>query len=381
MENKPVTINPVSSEPLISAYLHSKAKEKGIPLSGTFEITGRCNFNCRMCYVHNSDCNRMKDSELPAEWWINLGREAVEAGMFFLLITGGEPLIRDDFAQIYTELCKMGCVVSLNSNGYLINDKIKELFKKYPPNRVNVSIYGSDDDTYEGFTGVRGFTRVIRNVEELREMGIDVRFNCSITPDNRSDMENIFNVCKEHGFHVKTTSYMFPQVRINGVHGENENRLSPEEAAECRVAWSKLKYSPEDFASRAIGMKKKIDEVLGKKETYNPAEGVLCRAGRSCFWVDKEGKMAPCGMINKTFDIKSIGFNEAWNQVKKFTSEIRLPKECSNCAFRHFCNVCAAACYTESGDYSKKPEYICKFSAETARLTQLELERLEKDGN
>ena len=67
----------------------------------------------------------MKASELPAEWWINLGREAVEAGMIFLLITGGEPLIRDDFAQIYTELCKMGCVVSLNSNGYLINDKIK----------------------------------------------------------------------------------------------------------------------------------------------------------------------------------------------------------------------------------------------------------------
>lgn len=334
-----------------------------------------------MCYVHNSDCNRLKASELPAEWWINLGREAVEGGMVFLLITGGEPLIRSDFAEIYSELCKMGCVVSLNSNGYLINDEIKQLFKKYPPNRINVSVYGSDDDTYEKFTGVRGFSRVMKNVEDLREMGIDVRFNCSITPDNRGDIENIFNVCKERGFHVKTTSYMFPQIRINGVHGENENRLTAEEAAECRVAWSKLKYTPDEFASRAIGMKKKIDEVLGRAKSDNPAEGVLCRAGGTCFWVNKEGEMSPCGMIDKTFDIKAIGFAESWEQVKKYTAEIRLPKECSNCEYRHFCNVCAAACYAETGAYSEKPEYICRFSAETARLTLLELERLEKNGN
>lgn len=381
MNLEPAKVNPVSSEPLISTYLHSKAREKGIPISGTFEITGRCNFNCKMCYVHNSDCNKMKASELPAEWWINLGKKAVEAGMVFLLITGGEPLLRDDFAEIYTELSKMGCIISLNTNGYLINEKIKELFKKYPPNRVNVSIYGSDDDAYERFTGTRGFSRVIKNIKELREIGIDARFNCSITPDNRDDMENIFNVCKELEFHVKTTPYMFPQIRVNGVHGENENRLSAEEAAECRVGWSKLNYSSEEFASRATAMKKKIDEFLGKEYSDNPAEGVMCRAGGTCFWVNKEGKMSACGMIDQTFDINSMGFDEAWNKVKGFVSEISLPKECSNCAYRHLCNVCAAACYAETGDFSKKPEYICRFTKETARLTQLELERLEINGN
>ncbi len=380
MENKSVTMSSASPEPMISAYLHAKAKEKGVPLSGTFEITGRCNFNCRMCYVHNSDCNKMKATELPAEWWIKLGREAVEAGMVFLLITGGEPLLRDDFAEIYEELSKMGCIISINSNGYLINDKIKELFKKYPPNRINVSIYGSDDEAYERFTGTRGFTKVIENVKELRDMGIDVRFNCSITPDNRDDMKNIFNVCKALGFHIKTTSYMFPQIRLNGVHGENENRLSAVEAAECRVEWSILKYSPENLASRIRGMKRIIDEVLGKKDMDNPAEGVLCRAGSTCFWVNKEGKMLACGMIDKSFDINSLGFSEAWNKVKSFASEIRLPKECANCAYRHLCNVCAAACYAETGDFSKKPDYICEFTKETARMTLLELERLERDG-
>lgn len=381
MANDTGALNYNSSEPMISAYLHAKAKEKGIPLSGTFELTGRCNFNCKMCYVHNSDCKKMKESELPAEWWISLGREAVDAGMMFLLITGGEPLIRDDFAEIYTALAKMGCVISLNTNGYLINDRIKELFRKNPPNRVNVSLYGADDISYERFTGVKGFTKVVENVSSLREMGIDVRFNCSITPDNREDMENIFNVCKKLGFHVKTTSYMFPQIRLNGAHGENTNRLSAEDAAECRVGWSKLQYPSEEFKARADGMKKTIDEILGKKNSDNPPEGVLCRAGSTSFWVNKEGGMSPCGMMDKTFNINEIGFNEAWRLSKEFTRGIRLPKECANCAYHHLCNACAAACYAETGDFSKKPEYICRFTKETARRMLIESERLEKNGN
>lgn len=381
MEKNPVAVINNSSEPFISTYLHMKAIENGIPLSGTFEITGRCNFNCKMCYVHNSDCQKMKKNELSAQQWINLGMEAVEAGMVFLLITGGEPLIRTDFSEIYTALSQMGCVISLNTNGYLINDKIKELFRKNPPNRVNVSLYGSDEDSYEKFTGVRGFKKVIENVTDLRDMGIDVRFNCSITPDNRSEMENIFNVCKNLNFHIKTTPYMFPQIRLNGVHGENTNRLSAEEAAECRVCWSKLKHPADEFISRAEGMKKKIDEILGIKNLNNPADGVLCRAGRTAFWINKDGEMLPCGMIDKAIDIKKTSFVEAWNLIRKFVEEIRLPKECSNCAYRHMCNACAAACYAETGDFSIKPEYICRFTKETARLVQLESERMKINGN
>ena len=221
---------------------------------------------------------------------------------------------------------------------------------------------------------------MIKNAEEMREMGIDVRFNCSLTPDNFNDMENIFNVCKQRGFHVKTTPYMYPQIRVNGVYGENKKRLTPEEAAKCRVNWSMLRYGNEEFVSRARGMKRKIEEFKANSHIVNPAQGVVCRAGKTSFWLSKEGKMMPCGMINEEFDVKTLGFAEAWNLVSDYVEKIRTPIECSNCTYRHFCNVCAAVCYTETGSYSEKPEYVCRFSEETARLTQLELERLEKDG-
>lgn len=379
MDNEPkVVARTTNPEPPVSTYLHAIAKKNNLPVSGTFELTGRCNFNCRMCYVHTADSNKLKSRELPAEWWIKTAEEAVSQGMMFLLLTGGEPLLREDFPLIYSELNKMGLVISINTNGYLLNGRIAELFKKMPPSRINISLYGASDEAYEKFTGTKGFSTVVENIELMRSMGIEVRLNGSITQDNCEDMENIFNLSRKLGLHMKTTSYMYPQVRINGTLGENSIRLSPEKAALCRVGWSKLKYSSEDFVSRAHGMLSKIAEHESSSEKNLPATKIPCRAGGTCFWIDKDGEMSPCGMLGKSFDVKTLGFSEAWKKVREFTDSIVLPQKCSNCKLRHLCNVCAAVCYTETGSFSGVPEYVCRFTEETARLTQIELERLEK---
>ena len=376
MKNEGFINRNTSAEPEISTYLHMKAREKGLPVSGTFELTSRCNFNCKMCYVHTAACNA-KNDELPAEWWIETGKQAAEAGMIFLLITGGEPLLREDFPYIYTELKKLGLVISINTNGYLLNGKIAELFKKNPPSRLNVSLYGSNDETYEKLTGVKGFTRVIENIELMRSMGIDVRLNCSIAKENCHDMEGIFNVAKDMGLHIKTTPYMYPKTRVDGAIGDNDGRLDPKEAAKCRVGWSLLKYDADEFIKRANGMKIGID--MFEKECIDEVEPgkIRCRAGRTSFWINSKGEMSPCGIIDKCFDIKEKGFSETWNEVKEYTDSITLPVECQTCKYRHFCNVCAAVCYTETGDFSKVPEYVCRFSEETAKLTQIEAEKLK----
>lgn len=376
--NDKINLNDNSgSEPAISTYLHQKAREKGIPLSGTFELTSKCNFNCKMCYVHTDECNRKHD-ELPARWWIETAKQAVSEGMVFLLLTGGEPLLHKEFPYIYTELKKLGLIISINTNGYLLNGETAELFRKYPPNRLNVSLYGSNDGVYERLTGVRGFSTVIKNVKNMISMGIDVRFNCSLAKENHTDMEGIFNVAKEMNLHIKTTPYMYPQTRANGAVGENSGRLDPLQAAKCRVGWSLLRYSPEEFVDRANGMKKGI--AMFEQECVEEAEPgkVRCRAGKTSFWINKNGEMSPCGIIDKSFDIKESGFSEAWKQVKEYTEAITLPPKCRVCKYRHFCNVCAAVCYTETGSYSSVPEYVCLFSAETARLTELEAERMRK---
>lgn len=111
-----------STEPRLSSYLHARACRSGTPLAGNFELTARCNFNCKMCYVHlTAEEQQRRGRELTADEWLAIAQEARSRGMLFLLLTGGEPLIRKDFRYLLTELKKMGMLVSVNSNGSLID--------------------------------------------------------------------------------------------------------------------------------------------------------------------------------------------------------------------------------------------------------------------
>ena len=87
--------------------LFAKSAKRGIPLSGTFELTARCNLRCRMCYIHREENDgEIKTDEFSSEEWLNIAKEAQQCGMLFLLLTGGEPFIRPDFEEIY--LCWVG---------------------------------------------------------------------------------------------------------------------------------------------------------------------------------------------------------------------------------------------------------------------------------
>ena len=372
----------VNAEPMFSTYLHSKACAAGVPASATFELTSRCNFNCKMCYVHSQNSALCKAQEKSAEWWIDLGKKAAEMGVVFLLLTGGEPLLREDFKEIYTGLSSLGFLISINTNGYLINDEILELFSKRPPTRLNISLYGASNETYERLTGVPGFSRVLKNIKSLREMGIDVRLNGSFTAINAPESEAIFNISRDLGVHIKGTSYMFPQVLVGGNAGENSCRLSPEDAACQRVEWLKLIYSPDEYRKRMKAMLDGVDAFELSCDEECGEGKVRCRAGKSSCWINYRGEMCFCGVAGHSFSIEELGFEGAWQAVRDFSNSIRTPAKCENCKYKPICSVCAAACYTETGSFSGVPYYVCRMTEEIAHLMQIESERLEaENGN
>ena len=157
----------MSAEPRISSVLHLRAGMRGVPLAGNFELTARCNFNCRMCYVHQ---NQDPEKELTAQQWIELGRHARDRGMLFLLITGGEPMLRPDFPLIYKSLREMGLMVSINTNASLLTDEILELFRNFPPTRLNISLYGGNHETYRNLCGTAAYDIVTRNILRLTDL-------------------------------------------------------------------------------------------------------------------------------------------------------------------------------------------------------------------
>ncbi len=166
----------------ISNSLNILARRKKIPLAGAFEITARCNLACNMCYIRRDASKEVFERERSADEWIDMGRQTSEAGTLFLLITGGEPLLRPDFRKIYESLNQMGFILTIFTNGILIDENFIKWISKIPPNKIGVTLYGASPDTYKQITGnADGFEKTLRGIDLLLNSGISVELRTTIT--------------------------------------------------------------------------------------------------------------------------------------------------------------------------------------------------------
>lgn len=351
------------TEPLVATYLHQKGGRLGLPVSGTFELTARCNFSCPMCYVHlYKEEIQMAGRELSTDEWITLARQARDAGMMFALLTGGEPLLRSDFFEIYGAMKDMGLMISVNSNGSLIKGENLRKFIDNPPFRMNISLYGGGRQTYINMCKADAFEQVADSIRALKEAGVEIRLNLSLTPYNADDIEKIFNISQELGVHIKCNTYMYPPMRKKGCAGSEVKRFTPEDAAKYMMQWDKLRLSPEEFALRCKNILS-LTDYSAEGCTVSVEPNVRCRAGRSSFWLSWDGKMLPCGMMSApAADPIKDGFLTAWECIKEKSKDIHLPVECTHCPKRKICNHCAAVCVTETGSFSDVPSYMCRYT-------------------
>lgn len=354
-------------EPRMSKYLHAKGRALGLPIGGTFELTPRCNFNCKMCYVHlTAQEQKARGEERNADWWLSLAEEARKAGTVFLLLTGGEATIRPDFPEIYREIQKMGFILSLNSNGFLLDGELRRLLIDAPPTRVNISLYGMSNEVYERLCGVPAYDRVIANVRALREAGVDIRLTMSVTPDNAPDMERVMQEAKAIGAKIIASPYMFPPLRAHPERVGENFRFSAEETAYFSAKFDKIRLDPEIFSRRVEALRNGIGVPSEEDEGCNltaVGEKLNCRAGITTFWTSWDGSLLPCGqMPEPAVRIENGDFLSAWQKLREKTGELRLPSECSTCRIRHACQNCAAKCLCETGRTDRKPDYLCRMT-------------------
>jgi MoaA/NifB/PqqE/SkfB family radical SAM enzyme len=205
------------------------AEKKGIPLIGTFEITARCNLACKMCYIRMEGSRTILEKERTAQEWIALGKEAVNAGTLFLLITGGEPLIRPDFREIYEGLNRFGFIITLFTNGTLVDEKFIQWIKKIPPNKVGITLYGASPETYQRVSGDAGaYEKALKGINLFLEAGITVQLSATITHGNIGDIEALDKIAEERKLRIDHVFDLIKPVRGACSEAENE-RLSAEE--------------------------------------------------------------------------------------------------------------------------------------------------------
>lgn len=333
-----------------------------IPVSGIFELTPRCNLSCRMCYV------RMTPEEMApigrertADEWLALAKEAKDAGMVFLLITGGEPTLRADFPQIYRGLAQMGLSISINTNGTMITPAIKEVFTEFPPAQINLTLYGVSAEDYGDFcSNSKAYDAVIDALDWFAEKGILVHLNATITPDNESKWMLFENFAKSRNLELRVTSYCFPPTRREECGKCKEfSRLTPKQAGTLMAQEILYNHGADAIRKRAAN----LDNPTQKSCDLDLGEPMQCLAGRSQFWLTWDGRLTPCGMLS-TPDTKAFenGFNTAWQGLVQKVKNIRLCPECNNCEIQSSCMNCAAVTYAETGDFEGKPEYMCELN-------------------
>ena len=207
------------------------------PITGTLELLPICNMNCDMCYIRLSRTEMEKKGRMrTADEWISMGEEMERAGVLFLLLTGGEPLLFPDFRRLYLSLRERGIILTVNTNGTLIDADWAAFFGENKPRRINITLYGADDRAYEMLCHYPGgFEKTVQGIRLLKERGVDVKINGSVTKSNRNDMEKIYAIGRELGAPVHMDTYMLPGIHERKLPFEAQSRLEPEEAAAAEM--------------------------------------------------------------------------------------------------------------------------------------------------
>lgn len=363
-----------------SQLLFAKAGSLGVPLSGTFELTARCNLDCKMCYIHRraNDAAALRQERAAADW-LRLAEECCRAGTLLLLLTGGEPLLRPDFREIYSGCKKLGLMLSLNTNATLLDERMADFLATDPPSRVNITLYGASGETYGALCGdPNAYERVLRAVTLLQSAGVLVKLNCSVTPYNRHDAEKIYAFARERGLPVQAASYMFPPVRACEYGCFAADRMTSEQSAEEKLRYDRARFTPDELRERCRALLDGEQPVDPDNECQElPTERIRCRAGSSTFWVTWDGLLRPCGMMTSpSVPLAPGGFADAWQSIRVAREQIMVPAKCTACAMKHACDQCAAVCYAETGSFTGVPEYMCRQTEHYLRLVRAEYDKL-----
>jgi radical SAM protein with 4Fe4S-binding SPASM domain len=335
--------------------IFSRAETQRVPASGSVDLTYRCNYRCVHCYLgHLASGSGSRAAEMSARQLTELLREASDAGCLLLLLSGGEPLLRADFVEIYRAAKKLGFVVTVFTNASLVSEQHLAVFQEFPPHMVEVSLYGATEATYETITGVPGsFRRAYHGVEALVGRGVRVGIKTMILRDNAHEIGELNAWASNHGLPFRMDPLVTP--RLNGDLAPLLQRVEPWRAVEIEL----------DERERRIELARMFT-ALGDLEAGSSAKGdrvYRCGAGVASFHLDAGGFMHPCLMSRRTaYNAATMGFCEAWEAVKKAVDKVTwdATSKCARCESITLCGYCSALLELEGASPSRPPEYLCR---------------------
>jgi radical SAM protein with 4Fe4S-binding SPASM domain len=347
------------------------------------ELTARCNNNCRHCYINlPANDQEAKAQELTLAEIEDIADQAVDLGALWVLLTGGEPLLRPDFPEIYLMLKRKGLLVSVFTNATLVNPTHIELFKRYPPRDIEVTIYGVSQASYEAVTRLPGsYAAFRRGLQLLFETGVRIRLKAMVLHSNLHEIDAM----AAFGRQYTKDYYRFDpllHLRFDGDPQRNADiiseRLTPEEVVALE------QRDPERFAA----MEKNCDNLINEDLTHISGNHLLlCGAGNGSFAVGYDGTFRLCFSLwapGTTVNLRQVSLREAWEKwvpaVRDLRSDnLRFLETCRKCPLVNLCLWCPAHAYLETGAMDGETPYFCQVAHARATALQAKMSQSRQE--
>jgi len=334
-----------------SKRLRDRLGGQRVPITGSLELTFRCNLRCVHCYVAHGHSGIAGQRELTAGEISSILDQAVDEGCLWLLLTGGEPLLRPDFQEIYLSCKKKGLILTLFTNGTLLTPQIADLLAEWRPFAVEVTLYGRTQETYERITGIPGsHARCLRGIDLLLERGIPLRLKTMLMTLNKHEVWDIKAFAEGLG-----VQYRFDPMMNGGLQdlAPLAYRLSPGEVVALDLADESRSREWRTFCDRFRGVR------------ADPHRLFICGAGHSSFHVDPYGQLSPCLIARHLeFDLRQGSFHAGWHQ---FLAQVRALEPgpgyaCAQCELLPLCGQCPGWAMLEGGNREKPVEFLCQIA-------------------
>lgn len=331
-----------------------------------WELTWGCNLSCVHC--RGASTSQVPEGELSTEEAMHFIDEIAKMGDPILILTGGEPLVREDVYDIARYGTDKGLRIALATNGTLLNDDVVKKLKDAGVQRVSISIDGSTEKTHDEFRGVPGaFKSTIRGIEYLKNGGLEFQINTTITKRNLNEIPDILELATEIGAQAHHIFLLVP----TGRGKELENEEIPPAEYERVLNWFydqqknvkiqlKATCAPHYFRIMRQRAKREGTEVTVKTHGYE-AMTRGCLGGISFCFVSSIGDVQPCGYLPVVAgNVKEKSFKDIWEDSELFTDlrdYDKLGGKCGRCSYKSVCGGCRARAYAATGDYMAEEPY------------------------
>lgn len=327
--------------------LAERAARQGSPVTVTFQITDRCNYDCVHCYQEHRDSDELSAAEIE-----RILEELAGAGVLFLTLMGGEVFMRRDADAILARAHELGFAIKLLTTGHHIHERRADRLAALRPLQIDMSMYGGTHAVHDAITRHPGsWQRTLRAARLLLERHIPVLLKAPVMESNVDDLEALAELADRLG-----ASYSF-DAKITAMENTDPQPLALRMSGETLERFYR--------SSRMVDYLETTYADHTPETELRPLAHTPCRAGQQTVSIDPRGQVWPCNALPLPVgDLRQQSFAEIWAGSRRLDEVRRLRwaeiDECNRCQLRNYCQRCHGMALIEHGELAGPSLEACR---------------------